>query len=529
MGNYHQKRLSDGRFPGVLLPWLCGLCWLLAGVGCASPLAQPSRQVDPTAEATPVGTPAPPLTQSPSATPFLPRPTATATLDPTPLPTLTPTPINAIPQRVRTQYTLTVSFDYDQHFLMVDQAIVFPNVTGEMLTDLVLVVDSNNQGSGFKLITLTWVDGEAIPDYTLERATLTIPLQEPLLPGEQVSFNLVFELQLPNQPAGLGYTLRETLLIDWYPYIPPYQPGQGWLVNKPWPFGEYLAYALGDYEVIIRLMNKNPNVVIAAGAPDLELGDTWHYRLDAARSFAWSASTAYQVLTRQADDITLSAYIFPEHQKAGEAALQTAAEALTFYGELFGPYPRQTYTIVEADFADGREYDGLIFLSRGYHAEYDGTQQNFLTLLAVHETAHQWWYGLVGNDQASEPWLDEALATYSELLYYERFHPELANWWWFYRINFFNPQGVVNLPLYEFGTFKPYWYAVYMRGALFLRDLRTEMGDEAFFMFLQEYARENVYKEAAAVDFFSLLEKSSPVDLSQVVGFYFDPRYLPDD
>ena len=35
----------------------------------------------------------------------------------------------------------------------------------------------------------------------------------------------------------------------------------------------------------------------------------------------------------------------------------------------------------------------------------------------VHETAHQWWYGLVGNDQIDEAWLDESLATYSEVIY----------------------------------------------------------------------------------------------------------------
>ena len=413
--------------------------------------------------------------------------------------------------------------------MAVDQAVLYPNLTGRNLTGLVLVVDPNNHGALVSLTKLTWENGEPIATYTFESGALTIPLQEDLLPGEQVTINLQYTLQLPNLPAALGYTLRETLLIDWYPLIPPYKPGLGWLVNKPWPFGEYLAYALGDYDVTIRLANANPELVIAAGAPDLDSEEGWHYRLEAARSFAWSASTAYQVLTQQAGGVSISAYIFPEHKAAGEAALQTAAEALTLFGELFGPYPRPVYTLVEADFADGREYDGLIFLSRTYHAEYDGTRQNFLTLLAVHETAHQWWYGLVGNNQAGEPWLDEALATYSELLYYERYYPDLADWWWFYRINFFNPQGMVNLPIYDFGTFKPYWYAVYMRGALFLRDLRAVMGDEAFLLFLQEYARQNAYHEPTAADFFALLAKTSPIDPGSVVDAYFDPRYLPEN
>jgi len=46
--------------------------------------------------------------------------------------------------------------------------------------------------------------------------------------------------------------------------------------------------------------------------------------------------------------------------------------------------------------------------------------KNYLTTLSVHETAHQWWDGLVGTDQALEPWLDEALATYAERIFYQK-------------------------------------------------------------------------------------------------------------
>jgi aminopeptidase N len=33
--------------------------------------------------------------------------------------------------------------------------------------------------------------------------------------------------------------------------------------------------------------------------------------------------------------------------------------------------------------------------------------------VVAHEVAHQWWYSIVGNDQYSEPWLDESFATYA--------------------------------------------------------------------------------------------------------------------
>ena len=35
-----------------------------------------------------------------------------------------------------------------------------------------------------------------------------------------------------------------------------------------------------------------------------------------------------------------------------------------------------------------------------------------------HELSHQWWYGIVGDDQFHEPWLDESFATWSEFLPY---------------------------------------------------------------------------------------------------------------
>jgi hypothetical protein len=74
------------------------------------------------------------------------------------------------------------------------------------------------------------------------------------------------------------------------------------------------------------------------------------------------------------------------------------------YSTRFGPYPWSTYTAaVVSDFAvGGYEYPTLVFL--GSASEHQ----------AAHETAHQWFYSLVGNDQARDPWLDEALAAWSE-------------------------------------------------------------------------------------------------------------------
>jgi aminopeptidase N len=185
--------------------------------------------------------------------------------------------------------------------------------------------------------------------------------------------------------------------------------------------------------------------------------------------------------------------------------------------------------VVEADFLDGMEYDGLYFLSHGFYDLYDGTPKGYLTFIAAHETAHQWWYGLVGNDQALEPWLDEAMCTYMEHIFYENVYADyqpdsgqsLVDWWWYYRVNFYDPHGWVDGAIYDFDKFRPYRDAVYLNGAKFLDDLRNLIGDQAFFAFLRDYAKQNRYRVATATDFFAILRENTNKELDGLIAEYF--------
>jgi aminopeptidase N len=167
------------------------------------------------------------------------------------------------------------------------------------------------------------------------------------------------------------------------------------------------------------------------------------------------------------------------------------------------------------------EYSGFYFLGAEYYAAYDGTPRNYLTAIAAHEVAHQWWYDEVGNDQAHEPWLDEALCIYGELIYYQAAHPDLVNWWWDFRVTRFNPAGWVNASVYDFAAFRPYVNAVYLRGALFMRDLRAAMGDGAFFDFLGRYRAAQSGRVAQADDFWSLLQTYNVPNLARLRATYF--------
>jgi aminopeptidase N len=177
------------------------------------------------------------------------------------------------------------------------------------------------------------------------------------------------------------------------------------------------------------------------------------------------------------------------------------------------------------DFNDGMEYSAFFYLSRDFYNLYDETPANYLTFVAVHETSHQWWFEQVANDQAQQPWLDEALSTYSEYIYYENMHPDLTAWWWAYRIDFYNPQGFVDIPIYDGQGFRPYTNAAYFQGAHFLHALRARIGDEAFFAFIQDYLAQGRGKIMTSDDFFRILSGHTLTDYSDIVRQYFQNIY----
>jgi aminopeptidase N len=180
---------------------------------------------------------------------------------------------------------------------------------------------------------------------------------------------------------------------------------------------------------------------------------------------------------------------------------------------------------VQADFVDGMEYSGLYFLSKDYYNWYRGGEAQLLSAIAAHETAHQWWYGLVGNDQALEPWLDEALCTYSERIYYEQAGQEALDWWWAYRINYFEPHGKIDLSIYdaqgEYKGYRNYRDVVYLNGAKFFEELRQLVGEEVFFEFLRDYRERNAYRLATRQTFFEILELHATADLDPLIEKYF--------
>jgi hypothetical protein len=430
-----------------------------------------------------------------------------------------------IPQPLpdRPLYTLNANLDYAAHSLAVDETIFYPNVTGDTLHELVMAVEPNLWKGSFVLGELL-INGQVTDAQNLVGDRMVVPLVEPLPPGGYLTLSMQYNLHLPAADIHhvFGYYARQLNLVDWYPFIVPYV--SGWLLRPPAVVGEHLTYDVADYDVTVTLANPSKSVTLAAGAPAEENSGSWHYRLKNSRTFVFSAGTDYQTVSATTDGVTITSYYFDKNETPARAVLDATARAVKSFSELFGSYPHQSLSIVESPFFDGMEYDGLFFISRDYYTSYDGTLLNNLIDIAIHETAHQWWFGLVGNDQAMEPWLDEALSTYSEELFYEKSLPHILAWWVF-RVESFSPAGWVDTDIYDGINFRTYANAVYLRGAQFLEALRKKIGDVAFFAFLKDYASQMSWKRATSEDFFRILGTHTSVNILDLVSSYFQHPY----
>jgi hypothetical protein len=513
---------------------LCGLvlasllaCSLPSAIITSPPPAITLVTVGPDATSTPTPFQPAPVVDLPTETPF---PSET----PTELPTLTSTapppsptepassqPGTPAPSGDRTQYLFYAQLDYASRTLAADETIRYYNTTGQALNEIVMAVPPNLSGA-FSLNSLTQ-DDTPLANYSLVGERMSVILPASLAPGAATTFKLSFSLSIPPKryEATFGYSGDQVNLTDWYPFIVPFDGG--WILHDPWAFGEHLVYDSSDFELNLKV--SDPSVTIAASAPMEPNGEWMRYRIYGARTIVFSASTSYLVSDSAVGNVAIRTYYFAGYEGAGDGLLRAALSAVGLFDAKFGPYPYDSLSVVQSDLPDGQEFDGLVFLGTKFYAEYGGSARSNLITIGVHEISHEWWFGLVGNDQAMEPWLDEALAIYSENTFYTYNFPRFGDWWWNFRVNYFGPTGWVDSSIYDHGTFRSYVNATYLNGANFLYDLNQRMGGDEFYRFLRDYASRFGRRRATTADFFAVLREDSGVSVDDLISAYFKGSY----
>lgn len=426
------------------------------------------------------------------------------------------TPTDTAPEEIQEKspvsYTITAQLDYSAKQIEIDQQIQIMGLLAGV-EEMALICEPNRYPGGFELHSLV-IDQTVIENYALNSNQLRFDLTEAARSTGSAIIQLTYTIKLPAipppsemyKPQPYGYTDRQVNLVDWYPFVPPLDENGEWVIHPPPVFGESLVYTTADFTVELRITGNSVPLVVAASSPAEQVENHYSFWMPAARTFAVSISPSYSLLEDESDGVKIRAYAFNGYEEQNQTVLKNAIEAVELFTELFGPLPHASVSIIQADFLDGMEFDGLYFVSKGFYDLYDGTVKGYLSLITVHEMAHQWWFGVVGSDQAMEPWLDESMATFAELQYIEYYYPDLTDWWWLYRVNIYEPEGQINLSIYEYPSYIAYRNAVYLRGAAYLYEFRSQLGVGEFNEGMRRYFEENYREIATQEDFFGAFD-----------------------
>jgi hypothetical protein len=398
------------------------------------------------------------------------------------------------------------------------ERILYTNTETVPLNNILFRLYPNLVGFGGKLSVNQVVVNNVPTPSTLQSqdTVLNVPLNLPLNPGDQLDITLFFQgtaYANPQQGYNIFSYANETLaLAGFYPAVAVYDD-QGWDISIPPPYGDatYLDTSLFQVKVTV----PQEMAVVASGSvatetPNRNQSKTVTLVSGPIRDFYMVIDPTYQPIVDNVDGITVTSYAPADLEAGSKLALAYTVDALTVFNQKFGPYPYTEFDIVATPTtAGGVEYPGIVVIAERLYNQEGG----FFQHAVGHEVAHQWWYGMVGNNQVLEPWLDEALTNYSTAIYWELAEGEdigeqiISSY-------FVSPYEqarsqdrdravlgpVENFSQGEYGTF------VYGKGPLFFHAVRETYGDDQFFEIMQLYLNTHRYQNVTAEDLWATIE-----------------------
>ena len=361
------------------------------------------------------------------------------------------------------------------------------------------------------------------------RTVLQVPLPTPKAAAIEVEMR--FRINVPYNKGRISYHDHAMWLGNWLPIL-AVQDKDGWRLDPYSAIGDPFYSQMADYHLRVQLPASyrlaTSGVESVAVVTETRPKRNTIYEIEAknVRDFALVAmDDTYQPTAQKLGDILVTTWSQAGDDPAAVTRVhETAVEALRYYSEQFGAYPYKEYDVVKTGgLFGGMEYPGIVFIQDQLWEKADAMTE----AVVAHETAHQWFYGLVGNDQIREAWVDESLADYATMAFLQQSGKDPGNT--YLNMRLLQSRDAVryagqNLRVWQSLTQFPDWDSyvklVYARGGAMLWQAREAWGEQRLHHHLRQYVSEHQYKEADGQDVAAMLSRAAGADPAPFLDYW---------
>lgn len=334
------------------------------------------------------------------------------------------------------------------------------------------------------------VDGTAVRP-AIDDQTIVVPLGGVLPDGERATIVVPFSASLRSGLTGSSwlFTRRNgiTAMHRWIPWVSLRRP-----FDRPNHGDPFVTPASPLVTVRIRsdvpLRYGNTGARVATSADGL----TRTFRATNVRDFVVTAAADYR--TRQVVVGETTVRVVHRPGFPASATMDAAVTALRRLEARLGPYPYPVLTVVQSAGGYGMEGPGIAWIPTGIATSN-------LRYLVTHEVAHQWFYALVGNDQARQPFADEAPADFVARHVLGMRRASRCD------------RAVLDRSIYRYSA-ACYYEVVYVQGGNLLDNARRTMGSAAFWRAIRGYLDDHRWGLTRTRTLLDALDAATPLDMA---------------
>ncbi len=387
--------------------------------------------------------------------------------------------------------------------------------------------ESKPKKPGYIKVSRVKVDGKAAK-VNFKETVMKVSLPRTIHDGESARIEMDFQLHLPRGGMRLNTFKNTAFLAQWYPML-AVRDRDGWHTEPYTTTGDPFYSQMSDFEVTFHLP-KGYRAITTGKDLDQTGQSLFTIRQEKVRDFVAVLTKDYQVMRGKLNDVRVNLWYLSGMEDVAKPLHEASISGMKFFSEKFGSYPYKEIDVVLGETGvgiAGMEYPGLVTsIPRIGTRKGVGPAVN----VVVHELAHQWWYGVVGNNQVKEPWLDEGLTTFSEFLYMQEKmnedERELLKRAAKKTDEIHKTAGITSVePLHDYPD-TVYGLMVYIRPAAMFYGLMDEIGKEKVMEILKTYYQQYQFKVATTEGFIKTANEVAGKDLTSFFQkwLYFKPN-----